>query len=147
MRHHLNILGFINVKAAKERRKDFATCNPCAEILLPNKAVCNLTNINVSKFVDERGNVMVAQLKEACKLSARACYRLTEPELELEGWSEIHHRDRLIGCSITGWQDAVSDNMTKLEQEALLTLMKTWIKDAANEYADKNNSRSIPVPT
>lgn len=136
--------GFINVKAAKERRKDFAIVNPCCEIMLPNKAVCNLTNINVSKFIDERGNVMVSQLKEACKLSARACYRLTEPELELEGWSEIHHRDRLIGCSITGWQDAVADNITKLEQGVLLTLMKTWIKDAANEYADKNN-RPRPV--
>ena len=136
--------GFINVKAAKERRKDFAIVNPCAEIMLPNKAVCNLTNINVSKFIDERGNVMVSQLKEACKLSARACYRLTEPELELEGWSEIHHRDRLIGCSITGWQDAVADNITKLEQGVLLTLMKTWIKDAANEYADENN-RPRPV--
>ena len=136
--------GFINVKAAKERRADFAIVNPCCEIMLPNKAVCNLTNINVSKFIDERGNVMVSQLKEACKLSARACYRLTEPELELEGWSEIHHRDRLIGCSITGWQDAVADNITKLEQGVLLTLMKTWIKDAANEYADGNN-RPRPV--
>lgn len=136
--------GFINVKAAKERRADFDIVNPCCEIMLPNKAVCNLTNINVSKFIDERGNVMMSQLKEACKLSARACYRLTEPELELEGWSEIHHRDRLIGCSITGWQDAVSDNMAKLEQEVLLTLMKTWIKDAANEYADENN-RPRPV--
>lgn len=136
--------GFINVEGAKKRRADFSIVNPCSEIMLPNKAVCNLTNINVSKFVDERGNVMVPQLKEACKLSARACYRLTEPELELEGWSEIHHRDRLIGCSITGWQDAVSDNMTKFEQEALLTLMKTWIKDAANEYADENN-RHRPV--
>ena len=135
--------GFLNVKAAKERRADFAIVNPCCEIMLPNKAVCNLTNINISKFVDERGNVMVTQLKEACKLSARACYRLTEPELELEGWSEIHHRDRLIGCSITGWQDAVADNMTKLEQGVLLTLMKTWIKDAANEYADENN---LPRP-
>ena len=136
--------GFISVKTAKERRADFAIVNPCCEIMLPNKAVCNLTNINVSKFIDERGNVMMSQLKEACKLSARACYRLTEPELELEGWSEIHHRDRLIGCSITGWQDAVSDNMAKLEQEVLLTLMKTWIKNAANEYADENN-RPRPV--
>ena len=136
--------GFISVKAAKKRRADFAIVNPCCEIMLPNKAVCNLTNINVSKFIDERGNVMMSQLKEACKLSARACYRLTEPELELEGWSEIHHRDRLIGCSITGWQDAVSDNMAKLEQEVLLTLMKTWIKNAANEYADENN-RPRPV--
>ena len=112
----------------------------CAEILLPNKAVCNLTNINVSKFIDERGNVMIPQLKEACRLSARACYRLTEPELELKDWSEIHHRDRLIGCSITGWQDAVSGNLSKSDQEALLMLMKMWINEAANEYADENQS-------
>lgn len=116
----------------------------CAEILLPAKAVCNLTNINVSKFIDERGNVMIPQLKEACRLSARACYRLTEPELELEGWSEIHHRDRLIGCSITGWQDAVVGNLSKSDQEALLVLMKMWINDAANEYADENH-RPHPV--
>ena len=112
----------------------------CAEILLPNKAVCNLTNINVSKFIDERGNVMIPQLKEACRLSARACYRLTEPELELKDWSEVHHRDRLIGCSITGWQDAVTGNLSKSDQEALLVLMKMWINDAANEYADANQS-------
>lgn len=131
---------FINVKAAKKRRADFAIVNPCSEIMLPNRAVCNLTNINVSKFIDERGNVMIHQLKEACQLSARACYRLTEPELELEGWSEIHHRDRLIGCSITGWQDAVSGNLSKEDQEALLVLMKMWIQDAANNYADENKS-------
>ena len=112
----------------------------CAEILLPAKAVCNLTNINVSKFIDERGNVIIPQLKEACRLSARACYRLTEPELELDGWSEIHRRDRLIGCSITGWQDAVSGNLSKSDQEALLMLMKMWINEAANEYADENQS-------
>lgn len=116
----------------------------CAEILLPAKAVCNLTNINVSKFIDERGNVMIPQLKEACKLSARACYRLTEPELELDGWSEIHHRDRLIGCSITGWQDAVAGTLSKSDQEALLMLMKMWVNDAANEYADENH-RPRPV--
>ncbi len=32
--------------------------------MLPNRAVCNLTNINVSKFIDERGNVMIPQLKK-----------------------------------------------------------------------------------
>lgn len=136
--------GFINVKAAKERRADFAIVNPCAEIMLPNKAVCNLTNINVSKFIDERGNVMVPQLKEACKLSARACYRLTEPLLELEGWSEIHHRDRLIGCSITGWQDAVAGVLSHEEQSLLLSLMKSWINEFANQYADENH-RPRPV--
>ena len=136
--------GFINVQAAKERRADFAIVNPCAEIMLPNKAVCNLTNINVSKFIDERGNVMIPQLKEACRLSARACYRLTEPELELDGWSEIHHRDRLIGCSITGWQDAVAGTLSKSDQEVLLMLMKMWVNDAANEYADENH-RPRPV--
>lgn len=132
--------GFVNVKAAKERRSDFAIVNPCCEIMLTNKAVCNLTNINVSKFIDERGNVMIPQLKEACRLSARACYRLTEPELEIPSWSEIHRRDRLIGCSITGWQDAVVGNLSKSDQEALLVLMKMWVNDAANEYADANQS-------
>jgi len=131
---------FVNVKAAKERRSDFAIVNPCCEIMLTNKAVCNLTNINISKFIDERGNVMISQLKEACRLSARACYRLTEPELEIPSWSEIHRRDRLIGCSITGWQDAVSGNLSKSDQEALLMLMKMWINEAANEYADENQS-------
>lgn len=136
--------GFVNVKAAKERRPDFAIVNPCCEIMLTNKAVCNLTNINVSKFIDERGNVMIPQLKEACKLSARACYRLTEPELEIPSWSEIHRRDRLIGCSITGWQDAVAGTLSKSDQEALLMLMKMWVNDAANEYADENH-RPRPV--
>ena len=109
--------GIINVAEAKRRRADFAGVNPCAEILLPANAVCNLTTVNMVAFVDEQGNVDWDDLEQAFILSARAGYRMTCVDLELEGWNVAHHRDRLTGCSMTGWQDFIakmSNNLLEL---------------------------------
>ena len=43
--------GFINGVAALERAPWFKGVNPCAEILLVNKTFCNLTEIDLGKFV------------------------------------------------------------------------------------------------
>lgn len=140
--------GIINVEAAKERRADFAGVNPCSEVLLPPNAVCNLTTVNMVAFIDDAGVVDWEGLEEAFTLSARAGYRMTCIELELDGWNEVHHRDRLTGCSMTGWQDfvakvKVADEDLEFWKATTLTWLNDVVRGAGEDIADELNT---PVP-
>lgn len=140
--------GIINVAEAKRRRSDFAGVNPCAEILLPPNAVCNLTTVNMVAFVNENGDVDWDGLELAFLLSARAGYRMTCVDLELEGWNEAHHRDRLTGCSMTGWQDFVAKVRPDVLRRAggkagVLKWLRTSVHEAGEEIAQELQT---PVP-
>lgn len=128
--------GFINHVAAAERRPNMKGVNPCGEILLDSKGVCNLTTINVMAFVDDQGQLDKEGLLKAQRLSARAGYRMTMLELELPAWDKTQKRDRLLGCSLTGWQDMVNSvNLKKDEEAALLRDLRKVAREAADEYA------------
>lgn len=134
--------GFINVAESKRRRGDYAGTNPCGEVLLPANAVCNLTTINLTQFVvkgkyEGQAAVDWTGLKKAMRLSARAGYRMTCVDLELPGWNEIHHRDRLLGCSITGYQDLIGMLPEGFNEELFLDEMKKWTRFYADEYAEE----------
>lgn len=125
--------GWINEEAGRKRRPNFNGCNPCGEILLDSHGMCNLTTVNVMAFVkdgvlDEKG------LLEAQALSARAGYRMTCRELEIHRWDEVQNRDRLLGCSLTGWQDMV--NAVGLDREGQIQLLKK-LRQTAHEAAEK----------
>lgn len=140
--------GIINVAEAKRRRSDFAGLNPCAEILLPPNAVCNLTTVNMVAFVDEQGNVDWDGLEQAFILSARAGYRMTCVDLELEGWNVAHHRDRLTGCSMTGWQDFIAkmSNNTFVRAGGKAGILK-WLRNVIHEAGEDIASElKTPVP-
>lgn len=128
--------GFINAEAAMERRPNMKGVNPCGEILLDSKGLCNLTTINVFAFVNENNKLDIDSLLEAQRLSARAGYRMTLLELELPKWDIVQHRDKLIGCSLTGWQDMINATaMTREEEKTLLEMLREEAHKAANEYA------------
>ena len=140
--------GIINVAEAKRRRADFAGLNPCAEILLPPNAVCNLTTVNMVSFADEQGNVDWDGLEESFILSARAGYRMTCVDLELEGWNVAHHRDRLTGCSMTGWQDFIAkmSNNTFVRAGGKAGILK-WLRNVIHEAGEDIASElKTPVP-
>jgi len=129
--------GWVNEVAGAKRRPNMNGVNPCGEILLDSRGLCNLTTINVYSFVDENGNLNVEGLKEAQRLSARAGYRMTCVELELPKWDRVQQRDKLIGCSLTGWQDMVNaTNMDRDEQARILRELKDAAKEASTEYAE-----------
>lgn len=117
----------------------------CAEIILPPNAVCNLTTINLTAFVDEIGDIDFDGLELALKLSARAGYRMTCLDLELPEWNEVHHRDRLLGCSLTGYQDFlgmasitdITNKLGELKQTWFLDVTRQLIDKFADEYADE----------
>lgn len=150
--------GFINLRAAAIRRlkgrgifnpteeQIIAEAleiglNPCAEILLASKGVCNLTTVNAVAFV--RYNAYgVPYIDEeafiaAQKASARAGFRMTLVQLELENWDEVQQRDRLLGTSLTGWKDAMALVGYDVEQEdRLIEILGKAARDEANRMAD-----------
>ena len=125
--------GWVNEAAGLKRRPNFCGCNPCGEILLDSHGLCNLTTVNVMAFVrdgalDEKG------LLEAQRLSARAGLRMTCRELEMHRWNQVQQRDRLLGCSLTGWQDMVNAvGMSREEQAALLDRLRATAHEAARK--------------
>lgn len=130
--------GWVNEEAGSKRRPNFAGVNPCAEILLDSKGLCNLTTVNVMAFVKEDNTLDCESLLEAQRLSARAGYRMTCTELELPEWNAVQQRDKLLGCSLTGWQDMVNAlQYTKEEQETLLMDLKQTARKAADGYAEE----------
>ena len=137
--------GFINHNAAAERRPNMKGVNPCGEILLDSKGVCNLTTINVMAFVSDQGILDENALMKAQRLSARAGYRMTMLELELPEWDKTQKRDRLLGCSVTGWQDMVnSTGINRAEEAEILRKLRKEAQEAADEYA-KELGQNSPI--
>lgn len=92
---------FINAAAALARAPWFSGVNPCAEILLANKAFCNLVEVCVSAF---RGAWNM--LLRAMTLMGRANYRQTCVDLHdgilQSAWHENNEFLRLCGVGLTG---------------------------------------------
>ena len=141
--------GFINTEEAKRRRDNFKGVNPCGEVLLDSKGVCNLTSVNVFSFVDDDNNLDKEALFEAQKLSARAGYRMSLIEFELPEWDHINKRDRLIGTSLTGWQDMKNAlSLTEEEEAQLLKELREVANQAAKEISNEiGDSESKLVTT
>lgn len=140
--------GWVNEEAAKRRRPDFKGCNPCGEILLDHQGLCNLTTVNVLAFV-KAGSLDLDGLMEAQRLSARAAYRMTCRRLELHSWNLTQKRDRLLGCSLTGWQDMVNAvGLTMEDQAVLLDRLREEAHGAAAKIAEEyRQNRPLLVTT
>lgn len=128
---------WINAEAAEKRRPNMNGVNPCGEILLDSKGMCNLTTVNCFAFVRMNGTLDRAGLFYAQRLSARAGYRMTVVDLELPKWDLVQKRDRLIGCSLTGWQDMVNAiKFTKEEEVILLQELRQIAIEESQAYAE-----------
>lgn len=139
--------GFFNLEAAQKRRPNVKGVNPCGEVLLDSYGVCNLTTVNILSFVikeKEKHTLDLKALIEAQRLSARAGIRMTCIDLELPHWDVIHKRDRLIGCSLTGWKDAMElIKYTKSEENYILYQLSETVRKEAEEYC---HFLRIPMP-
>lgn len=107
--------------------------NPCVEVILFSKNVCNLTTVNVRAFV-QNGELDYDGLIQAQKYSSRIGLRMTLASLELPNWDKTQQRDRLLGVSLTGWKDAMDLLGYTEEQENKL---KEELHDVARDEADK----------
>lgn len=134
--------GFINMEEAGRRRPNAQGVNPCGEVILDNKGVCNLTTINVVQFVKD-GKLDVDKLVEAQRRSVRAGLRMTLASLELPEWDKIQQRDRLLGASLTGVKDAIAMlGYDDLKEAILLKTLGNIAREEADLYA-----KELRVPT
>ncbi len=130
--------GWVNEVAGAKRRENMNGVNPCGEILLDSKGLCNLTTLNVFAFVNEDNTLDEAGLLEAQRLSVRSAYRMTCVELELPEWDGVQQRDKLTGCSLTGWQDMVNAlDFDKAAQAKLLKKLRKIAKEEAERYSSE----------
>jgi ribonucleoside-diphosphate reductase alpha chain/ribonucleoside-triphosphate reductase len=107
------------------------------EILLDSNGLCNLTTVNVFAFVKDN-KLDIKSLLEAQKLSARSGYRMTCVELELPKWDAVQQRDKLTGCSLTGWQDMVNaTKMSKIDEIDLLKKLRQVAHEEINTYSQE----------
>ncbi|QZY54700.1 ribonucleoside-triphosphate reductase, adenosylcobalamin-dependent [Crassaminicella profunda] len=128
--------GWINEEAGLKRRPNMNGVNPCGEILLDSQGLCNLTTINVYSFVDRNGKLDLEGLLYAQRLSVRAGYRMTCVELELPNWDAVQQRDKLVGCSLTGWQDMVNAlGITREEEAEILSKLREAAREEVKKYA------------
>ncbi len=127
---------FINAEAAKKRTKSFNGVNPCGEILLDTKGLCNLTTLNVESYVKADDSLDLEDILEAQKMSVRASYRLTTVELELPKWDRQHKENKIVGCSLTGWQDAMNRlNYSRVDQIVFLKKLRKGAREEVEKYA------------
>ena len=141
--------GWVNEIAGAKRRPNMNGVNPCGEILLDSQGLCNLTTINVYAFVNEDGSIDYDELMEAQRLSARAGYRMTCVDLEIPEWNNVQQRDKLTGCSLTGWQDMVNKAKLSSENQAkVLRQLRSTAQDAVKEYSTEiGQNESLLVTT
>ena len=98
------------------------------------------------KYMHENGVLDEEALLDAQRLSARAGYRMTCRELEMHQWNAVQQRDRLLGCSMTGWQDMVNaTGLGREEQARLLDRMREAVHEAADRIADSLGQKR-PLP-
>jgi ribonucleoside-diphosphate reductase alpha chain/ribonucleoside-triphosphate reductase len=133
--------GFVNAEASAKRRPWYAGTNPCAEILLADNGVCNLSEVNMAAYVSEDGVLDRDGLMSAVALATRIGVRMATLELELPHWAAVQRRDRLTGVSITGYVEAMDrwgvDTTTESpELVSLLEEMQEVAHMAAYGYAD-----------
>lgn len=127
--------GFMNAEVAAKRRPNLQGANPCMEVLLDRDQMCNLTTVNVLSFV-HNGKLDKNKLFEAQRLSLRVGFRMTFLDLELDQWDIKQKRDRLVGCSLTGWQDMVNaTKMTKEKESELRKKLRDIVHQEAEYYA------------
>lgn len=117
--------GFVNLESAGKRRPSAKGLNPCVEIILDSYGVCNLTTLNLAAQWDNEDELLAAQA-----LSTRAGLRMTLADMEMQNWDIVQKRDRLLGVSLTGVQDA------GVTVELLERLRKT-ANDEATAYAEE----------
>lgn len=122
--------GWGNLQEMKRRRPDVQGGNPCFEILLRDRGVCNLTEQNMMAFVNSDGTYDKESMLEAQRLSAIIGYRMATIELEIPEWNMVNEEDALTGCSLTGVMDF--KNATKMNDQEFAKLLRE-LRDVAHQ--------------
>ena len=135
-------------KAMESGRRDATKVigtNPCAEISLRSKGVCNLTEVIVR--AEDSLQVLLRKVRIAVIMgtyqSMLTAFRYVRPE-----WEENQKEERLLGVSLTGIMDHPVLSTTSNEAIAWLQEMKLSAIADNLEWANKLNiNQSVAITT
>ncbi len=123
----------------------------CHEIILSagldgkSGSFCNLTTLPLPNFV-KNGKLDMRELESSIRLNTRISLRQTCVDIPMKGWDATQKDERLLGVSVTGWQDAFSLLGWKTgsaEIDSLLRTMNMWANQEATAYSD---TLGVPRP-
>lgn len=128
--------------------------NPCHEIILSVGSkeeqesmvgLCNLTTLPLPNFI-KAGHIDYTRLENSIKIITRIGVRQTLVNIPEDYANILQQRERLLGVSITGWQDAFQVlGWSPVGPEA--SSLRGWLRDLANEEATRYSAElGIPRP-
>lgn len=127
--------GFFNRECAQKKRPNVVAGNPCLEILMDNKGVCNLSTVFWTSHIKDN-RIDIKGLLESVELATFIGCCMTNVDISLPEWDRVQKRDRLLGVSFTGFMDALDEVGLKFNDHYTKALLG-WCKHAANDAADK----------
>lgn len=136
--------GIFNRKAAQKQAAKWGRrgldheygCNPCSEIILRDKQLCNLTEVIAradDTFETLRDKVRVAAILGTLQAS------LTNFKFVSESWHRNTEEEALLGVSITGIYDnpLLSGKKGKEALSTVLNELRDYAREVNAEWADK----------
>ena len=106
-----------------EYANPLTSTNPCGEQPLASYTACNLGNINLSRFVDDKGKLNYVELAEVTRLATRFMDNIIDYNMENHALGKIKNAvasDRRIGLGITGLADALVMMKIRYDTQAAL---------------------------
>lgn len=136
--------GIFNRVAAQEqaakwnRRSAYHSygCNPCSEIILRDKQLCNLSEVVV------RANDTLATLKDKVEIATilgTLQATLTKFDFVSEHWSDNTKEEALLGVSLTGIMDnkLMSGQLNTCALKETLNILRDHAREVNKEWAEK----------
>jgi adenosylcobalamin-dependent ribonucleoside-triphosphate reductase len=128
--------GFSIVGNAQKHDPNIKGFNPCHEASLDSHQSCNLVTENLVAHIFD-GLLDYALLQDTLRLITRVACRQTTASQWHPQWDAVQKRDRLIGVSMTGVEDAFDILNWGDEQKADFY---NWAADIVRDEADKYNA-------
>lgn len=119
--------GFINADVALQRFPGFKGVNPCAEILLDDRGLCN-----IGEIVLPRANATV-NLWSSIESLVRHLLRITLAPLFMPEWTAVNQKYRLLGVGLCGITETIDKFFPSRMEDAQATANKVF--DSLNSAA------------
>lgn len=133
--------GFVNGETALKRAPWWVGMNPCVEVLLGNKAFCNLSEVDIAKFRNDYHGML-----RALKVISRANYRQTLVNLRdgilQEAWHLNNEFLHLCGVGLTGI--ARRHDLTHYDYEEMKRVT-TFAAYSMSDELNKPRPRNVTV--
>ena len=119
--------GFINASVALQRFSGFKGVNPCAEILLDDRGLCNIGEIVLPRVYG------TSSILTAIECLTKHLLRITLAPLFMDEWTAVNQKYRLLGVGLCGITEVIDKFFPKGMEDSQAKSNKNF--SAINEAA------------